>query len=181
MNAEGWGNGAAGEEQQFGGRSYGNSNYRGAGGGAPRRGGGGYGGERTGGYQSGGNGGGGYGGGGGGPRRGGGGGGGGYNGGGGGGPGGGYGNPVGRQSYGDRPQRPSYGQGGSYGGYAEGSASDILDIESNKVGMVIGRGGAKIREIQENFNVHVKIGKLTLLFFLLILNGRKKTKRGNKS
>lgn len=25
--------------------------------------------------------------------------------------------------------------------------------------MVIGRGGAKIREIQENFNVHVKIGK----------------------
>lgn len=159
MSSDGWGNGAgAGEEPQFGGRSYGNSNYRGGGGGGQRRGGGGGygGGERTsGGYQGGGGGGGGgYAGG---QRRGGGGG---YNGGGGGGGyGGGGGGGAGRQSYGDRPQRPSYGQTGSYAGYPEGSASSLLEIESNKVGMVIGRGGSKIREIQENFNVHVKIGK----------------------
>lgn len=154
-----WGN-SGGEDQQFG-RSYGNSNYRGAGG--PRRGpgGGGYGGERSmggggGGYQSngsapyggGGGGGGGYGA----PRRGG---------------GGGYGG--GAPSYGDRPQRPSYqggggggGGGGGYGGYPEASASSLMEIDSNKVGMVIGRGGSKIREIQENYNVHVKIGELNI-------------------
>lgn len=36
--------------------------------------------------------------------------------------------------------------------------SVVLEINPNKVGMVIGRGGAKIREIQEQFNVNVKVG-----------------------
>lgn len=165
--SEQWNTGAGGEDQQYGGRSYGNSNYRGGPGGpgGPRRGGppgGGYGAERSmggvggGGYQ-GSNGGGGFGG----QRRGGPPGG--YNGAGGGG-GGGY--QGSRPNYGDRPQRPfgaggggGGGGGGGYGGYPEGSASSLLEIDSNKVGMVIGRQGAKIREIQESFNVHVKIGE----------------------
>ena len=163
MSSGNWENGGAGEDHQFGGRSYGNSNYRGVG---QRRGGGGggYGSDRS----AGGAGGGGYGG----QRRGGGGG---YNGGGGG--GGGYGGQGGRPSYGDRPQRPSYGQGGSYGGYQEGAASSILEIESNKVGMVIGRGGSKIKEIQESFNVHVKIGKY---FYRFILHSPKHKKKPPK-
>jgi len=136
--SENWGNG----ESQYGsgGRSYGNSNFRGGqrrdgpGGGS-----GGYGGQRP-------SGGGGYGGGG-------------YGGGGRGG-GGGYGGDRPRQNYGG--QRQNYGGGGGGGGgynnYADGSTSNI-EIDSNKVGMVIGRGGAKIREIQESFNVHVKIDR----------------------
>lgn len=76
----------------------------------------------------------------------------------------------GRQYYGsqERPQRQNFGgpAGGGGGGqprfnnFQQSGASEKIDIESNKVGMVIGRGGGKIREIQENFNVHVKIGKL---------------------
>jgi len=143
MSSEGWGNGQQ-QPQHFGSRSYGNSNFRGA----PRGGGGG--GGRS--YNNGGSGGWG------GQQRGGApGGGGGY-----GGSQGGYGGygGQGRQNYGERQPRQNYGQGGGggYGGYAEGSASSI-EIDSNKVGMVIGRGGAKIREIQENFNVHVKIDR----------------------
>lgn len=138
--SENWGQNG---ESQYG-RSYGNSNFRGG----QRRdgaGGGGYGGQGgqrpSGGY--GGGGGGGYGGG---QRTGGGG----YGGGRGG--GGGYGGDRPRQNYGGG------GGGGGYNNYADGSSSNI-EIDSNKVGMVIGRGGAKIREIQESFNVHVKIGK----------------------
>lgn len=145
MSAEGWGNNG---EAQFGSRNFNNSNYRG---GQRRE--GGNGGYQSGGrpnYQSGGFGGA--------PRSGG------YGqtsaGGGGGG---------GRQYYGgsqERPQRTSFGgpAGGGNGGqprfnqYQQSGASEKIDIESNKVGMVIGRGGGKIREIQENFNVHVKIG-----------------------
>lgn len=136
--SENWGQN--GGESQYGGRSYGNSNFRGG----QRRdgpgGGGGYGGQRP---SGGGYGGGGYGGG---QRTGGGGGG--YGGGRG---GGGYGGDRPRQNYGG-------GGGGGYNNYADGSSSNI-EIDSNKVGMVIGRGGAKIREIQESFNVHVKIDR----------------------
>lgn len=169
--SEGWnsgGAGGAGGEEQYGGRSYGNSNYRGTGG--PRRGpgggGGGYAGQAPaaggfpgsngGGYQGNGGGGGGFGG----QRRSGPPGA--YNGGGGGG-GGGY--QGSRPNYGEqRAPRPYGGAGGGGGGGynaypPEGSASSLLEIDSNKVGMVIGRGGSKIREIQESFNVHVKIGE----------------------
>lgn len=132
--SENWGQNG---ESQYG-RSYGNSNFRGG----QRRdgaGGGGYGGggqqRPSGGY------GGGYGGG---QRTG----------------GGGYGRGGG--GYGSDRPRQNYGQGGGGGGgynnYADGSSSNI-EIDSNKVGMVIGRGGAKIREIQESFNVHVKIDR----------------------
>lgn len=149
MSAEGWGNNG---EAQFGSRNFNNSNYRG--GGQRREG------SNGGAYQSGsrpsynsnsfaGP-----------PRSG-------YgqNSTGGGGAGGG-----GRQYYGsqERPQRQNFGgpTGGGGGGqprfnnFQQSGASEKIDIESTKVGMVIGRGGGKIREIQENFNVHVKIGKL---------------------
>jgi len=141
--SENWGQN--GESQSYG-RSYANSNFRGG----QRRdgpggGGGGYGGQRpSGGGGYGGGGGGGYGG----QRSGGGG----YGGGGRGG-GGGYGGGGQRQNYGG-----GGGGGGGYNNYADGSSSNI-EIDSNKVGMVIGRGGAKIREIQESFNVHVKIDR----------------------
>lgn len=42
-----------------------------------------------------------------------------------------------------------------------GSSEDAMqiDIDSSKVGMVIGRGGSKIKEIQDMFGVNVKVGK----------------------
>jgi len=130
--------GQNGESQSYG-RSYGNSNFRG---GQRRDGGGsgGYTGQRSGGYGGGGNM---YGGG---QRS--------------GGSGGGYGQRPSGGYGGDRQQRPygGGGGGGGYNSYPDGSTSNI-EIDSNKVGMVIGRGGAKIREIQDNFNVHVKIDR----------------------
>lgn len=133
MSSENWSNN---QEQQYVGRSYNNGNYRG---GQRREGGaggpGGYQGNRpySGGYgqRS-------YG----------------QNGGG-----------AGRQYYGqqDRQPRQNYNGGGQprnggFNSFPQGSASDMIEIDTNKVGMVIGRGGGKIREIQQNFNVHVKIG-----------------------
>lgn len=148
MSAEGWGNNG---EAQFGSRNFNNSNYRG---GQRREGG-------NGGYQSGGR-----------PS---------YNASGfGGAPRstGGYGQNGagggGRQYYGsqERPQRQNFGgpaAGGQprFNNFQQSGASEKIDIESNKVGMVIGRGGGKIREIQENFNVHVKIGTYSFLFFFI--------------
>lgn len=51
----------------------------------------------------------------------------------------------------------------AYNNFDPNSASSKMDIDSKKVGMVIGRGGGKIREIQDNFNVHVKIGKSSII------------------
>lgn len=61
----------------------------------------------------------------------------------------------------NRPPRTSFGGPPRNGGGFQvvGDASSVFEIDSNKVGMVIGRKGGKIREIQENFQVHVKIGK----------------------
>lgn len=70
------------------------------------------------------------------------------------------GNGVGRQFYGDRQPRMNFNNGAprTYNNFDANAASQKMDIDSKKVGMVIGRGGGKIREIQDNFNVHVKIG-----------------------
>lgn len=68
-----------------------------------------------------------------------------------------------RQYYGDRQPRMNFNNGGvppkTYNNFDPSAASSKIDIDSKKVGMVIGRGGGKIREIQVNFNVHVKIGE----------------------
>lgn len=72
------------------------------------------------------------------------------------------GNGVGRQQfYGDRQPRMNFNNGAprTYNNFDANAASQKMDIDSKKVGMVIGRGGGKIREIQENFNVHVKIDR----------------------
>lgn len=151
MSSGGWGDNQP--QQQFGSRSYGNSNFRGG----PRRGGGGggnngvadgqgWGAQRTSSYN----------------RPGGvTGGGGGYAGNGGG--GGGYVQGGGRP-YGDRQPRQNYGGGPPQPNFVipyipDGSPASSIEIESDKVGMVIGKKGSKIREIQSNFNVQVKIGK----------------------
>lgn len=50
--------------------------------------------------------------------------------------------------------------GGGGGGYNRGGGNDFkMEVDSSKVGMIIGKGGSKIREIQDNHNVNVKIGE----------------------
>lgn len=152
--SEGW---ATNQQQPISGRSYNNSNYNNRG---PRREGGmgGGSGGRPGGYQNGGgyaqrqNG---YG----------------QNNGHGGGYGGGHGGGYENRSFQNRPPRNNFGGpprtggsggGGGGGGFnVVGNSLSAFEIDSNKVGMVIGRKGGKIREIQDNFQVHVKIGKHT--------------------
>lgn len=60
------------------------------------------------------------------------------------------------RSYSNRNQ--DSGGGGGGGRYGGGPSMDV-EIEPNKVGMVIGRAGSKIKEIQSKFNVHVNISK----------------------
>lgn len=52
-------------------------------------------------------------------------------------------------------------EGGDGRRYNDRSSDDSMQIkiDSNKVGMVIGRGGSKIKEIQDMFGVNVKVGK----------------------
>lgn len=65
----------------------------------------------------------------------------------------------------ERQPRQHFNNGGGQprvgGGFRfpQGGASSIMEIDTNKVGMVIGRRGGQIRQIQSQFNVHVKIGK----------------------
>jgi len=75
-------------------------------------------------------------------------------------------NGGGRPFYSGQPRQPRNQFGGQqrvggsgYNNFAASGTSSKIDIESNKVGMVIGRGGGKIREIQDSFNVHVKIDR----------------------
>ena len=58
-----------------------------------------------------------------------------------------------------RPQNNRSQQNGGFRNQDSGSPSEIMYIDPSKVGMVIGRGGSKIREIQDDFNVHVHVGK----------------------
>jgi len=85
--------------------------------------------------------------------------------GGGGGGGGGYGQSYDRPNFGqNRPPRTNFNgapRNGNGGGSFQvvGGQSSVIEIDPSKVGMVIGRGGGKIREIQQNFQVHVKIDR----------------------
>lgn len=49
-------------------------------------------------------------------------------------------------------------QGRDSGSGRKDETSAILEIDPSKVGMVIGRGGSKIRETQETFKVYIKVG-----------------------
>jgi len=66
-----------------------------------------------------------------------------------------------RNNFGGAPRNGNGGGGGGGGGGFQvvGGASSVIEIDPGKVGMVIGRGGGKIREIQQNFQVHVKIDR----------------------
>jgi len=69
-------------------------------------------------------------------------------------------NGNGRQQY-DRQPRMNFNGGAprTYN-FDSATASSIgFDIASDKVGMVIGRGGGQIRQIQDSFKVHVKIDR----------------------
>lgn len=68
----------------------------------------------------------------------------------------------------------SYGDGGGSGGDRQRFQSDrnrdsgqsngqsdsrIIEIDQSNVGLIIGRGGSKIKELEEKFRVVLKIGK----------------------
>lgn len=61
----------------------------------------------------------------------------------------------------DDNSRSSNRGGGNGGGFNRyGSGSDFkMEVDNSKVGMIIGKGGSKIREMQDNHNVNIKIGK----------------------
>lgn len=69
-------------------------------------------------------------------------------------------NGGGRPFHGDRQPRMNNGGAPRQFNFDPSAPCSKIDIDSTKVGMVIGRGGGKIREIQDSFNVHVKIGSL---------------------
>lgn len=65
------------------------------------------------------------------------------------------------QNFGDGRREQNYGRredrgGGDYNRY--GGNDFRMEVDNSKVGMIIGKGGSKIREIQDNHNVNVKIG-----------------------
>lgn len=67
-----------------------------------------------------------------------------------------------RNSYntGGEKQRYQNRNGSNPGRFSnDSSASITIEIDPSKVGMVIGKGGGKIREIQEAANVNVKVGR----------------------
>lgn len=51
-----------------------------------------------------------------------------------------------------------------------------VEIDPNKVGMVIGRGGSKIKEIQDMFGVNVKVGELFTSFWDATIFSRRSCK-----
>lgn len=42
----------------------------------------------------------------------------------------------------------------------EGSSKTVIEIDPSEVGIVIGRGGSKIKELQNKYNVTLNIGKI---------------------
>lgn len=58
-----------------------------------------------------------------------------------------------RRSEGTNRRPQNFENGGQH------NESSVLEIDPMKIGSVIGRGGATIRELQEKFNVHINIGE----------------------
>jgi len=50
------------------------------------------------------------------------------------------------------------GGGGGYGG-GGGGASEVMQVESRNVGRIIGRGGSKIRELQDDSGAKIQVGR----------------------
>lgn len=53
-------------------------------------------------------------------------------------------------------RRDNQGYGNNRG---EGSSKTVIEIDPSEVGIVIGRGGCKIKELQNKYNVTLNIGK----------------------
>lgn len=51
------------------------------------------------------------------------------------------------------------GGGGGYGGGRGGGESEVMQVESRNVGRIIGRGGAKIRELQDDSGAKIQVGR----------------------
>ncbi|XP_035826453.1 far upstream element-binding protein 1 isoform X2 [Aplysia californica] len=49
--------------------------------------------------------------------------------------------------------------GGGFGGRGGGGSSDIMMVESANVGKIIGRGGSKIRDLEQDSNARIKISR----------------------
>lgn len=43
--------------------------------------------------------------------------------------------------------------------------TDVMEVPSDKIKFVIGKGGSKIRELQETCEVNIQIGEFFFLFF----------------
>ncbi|KAF9184162.1 hypothetical protein BGZ51_003526 [Haplosporangium sp. Z 767] len=68
--------------------------------------------------------------------------------------GGGYGSGGGGGGYGGGG---SYGMGGGGGGYGRGGTTSTMQIPSTKVGLVIGRGGETIRDLQDRSGARIAV------------------------
>lgn len=55
-----------------------------------------------------------------------------------------------------------------FGGQDNRGLSEIIGVNENLLGAIIGRGGAKIKELQSTSNAHIKIGELIALNLILI-------------
>lgn len=52
----------------------------------------------------------------------------------------------------------------AHGGSNPSSDSRTIEVDHSNVGLIIGRSGAKIRELEEKFKVVLRIGKLLISF-----------------
>lgn len=61
-----------------------------------------------------------------------------------------------------RFQSQAHGSERNYDGGQTNSSSNsrVIEIDHSNVGLIIGRGGSKIRELEERFKVVLKIGEL---------------------
>lgn len=51
----------------------------------------------------------------------------------------------------------------------QGTDSRSIFIDVSKVGLVIGRGGSKIKELQDKYNVNVKVGMFSIQNYRLLI------------
>ncbi|CAD7085145.1 unnamed protein product [Hermetia illucens] len=72
----------------------------------------------------------------------------------------------------DRDSRGGYRDGGGYNSYndressrkppkPQGRYNESMEIQSNDVGKIIGRGGSNIKEVESKFSVHINVNKST--------------------
>lgn len=72
-----------------------------------------------------------------------------------------------------RFQSQAHGSERNYDGGQSNSSSNsrVIEVDHSNVGLIIGRGGSKIRELEERFKVVLKIGELREMGNGTIMNG----------